>query len=60
MREPRLRAARCNVPGHAGWDKALLKRSSNSEEAEVSEGFPEPPRPPDSPEDLVPVGAGLT
>lgn len=41
LREPRLRAARCDISGCSGWDKGLLKRSSKLEEAEVHEGFPE-------------------
>lgn len=53
LREPRIRVARCDIPGRSQWSK----RSSNSEEAEVSEGFPQAA--PEFPEDLVPMGAGL-
>lgn len=53
LREPRIRVARYDVPGHSQWGK----RSRNSEEAEVSDGFPQAV--PEFPEDLVPMGARL-
>lgn len=56
LREPRLRTAKCDVLGCSEWDKGLLKRSNNSEEAEGSCY----PATPGLPEDLVPMGARLT